>query len=68
VEAFSCVALNAVLKTISLGVAQVIVGVAFSTLSDTLAVAVTWFVVSAGVKVTDNVWVPAFSGVSAAGV
>ena len=53
----------------SAGVAQVITGVAFSTLIDTVFVAVVKLAASVGVKVTDSVCpAPAFSTVPAAGV
>ena len=51
------------------GFDQVIVGVAFSTLILTVAVAAVEFTVSVGVKVTDSVCAePAFNTVPAAGV
>src|SRR5258708_3178716 len=54
--AFSCVALSAVPNVMSAGVAQVMTGVAFSTLIDAVIVAVVKLAASVGVKVTDSVW------------
>src|SRR5262245_1207050 len=53
--AFNCVALSAVPWVMSAGFAQVMAGVAFSTLIVTVLVAVVKFVVSVGVNVTDSV-------------
>src|SRR5215475_2283780 len=53
--AFSCVAPSAVPYVMSTGVAQVMTGVAFSTLMLTVLVAVVKLAASVGVNVTDNV-------------
>ena len=50
------------------GAAHAITGVALSTTSCTVAVALEWFVVSVGVKVTESVSVPTGRIVPAAGV
>ena len=67
--AFNCVAPSTVPNTMVAGFDHVIVGVAFSTLIATVAVAVVKVTVSVGVNSTDSVWLaPAFSTVPAAGV
>jgi hypothetical protein len=52
----------------SAGVDHVSVGVALLTVRLTDVVAVWYEVVSAGVKVTDSVWIPAFRMVPAGGL
>ena len=67
--AFNCAPLSAVPTEIDAGAAHVIVGVAFSTVIATVAVAVVKAVGSVGVNVVDSVWLaPADSTVPAGGV
>jgi hypothetical protein len=62
------VALSAVPGVMTAGVGQVILGVAWLTMSCTEAVAAEYVFISVGVKVTESVCVPAGSTVPAAGV
>src|SRR5262249_60482496 len=66
--AFSWVALSAVPNVMSVGVAHVMTGVAFSTLTVTVLVAVVKLAASVGVKVTDRIrFAPAVRTSPAAG-
>ena len=65
--ASSCTVLSAVPYGIAAGAAQLTVGLACETVRVTLAVALVYSVVFAGVNVTDNFWLPAANTVPAGG-